>query len=272
MSAGHLLREHAPISEANWRTIDGEARQRLLPGLAARRLVDFRGPHGWEYSATNLGRVTPVKGVAVEGVLAHRREVLPLLELRVDFVLSRAELAAGDRGAEDIDFASLDMAAQRVVEAENISVFHGWAKAGLDGISGQSPHTPIPNGTAGEYPARVALAVELLLRQGVAGPYGLALGREEYTRVVEGTEDGGYPLLEHLREILKGPIVWAPGVKGAIVLSLRGGDFVLDCGQDLSVGYSAHDADTVSLYLEESYTFRALTPEAAVAIAPMDKS
>ena len=47
----HLLRAHAPISERGWELIDEEARERLTPGMASRRLVDFAGPHGWEYSA-----------------------------------------------------------------------------------------------------------------------------------------------------------------------------------------------------------------------------
>ena len=268
MSSAHLLREHAPITAAGWRMIDEEARERLLPGMAARRLVDFRGPHGWEYSATNLGRVEPVQKSSVKGVQASRRLVLPLLELRAGFTVSREELGAGERGAEDLDFADLDAAARRVVDAENTSVFHAWPQAGIKGIAECTPHDVIGGGATAEYPDRVAGAVELLLREGVAGPYGLALGREEYTRVVETTEHGGYLLLDHLRKILQGPIVWAPGVSGAIVLSMRGGDFVFDCGQDVSVGYTSHDADSVSLYLEESYSFRVLTPEAAVVIAP----
>ena len=43
--------------------------------------------------------------------------------------------------------------------------------------------------------------------------------------------------------------MWAPGVQGAVVLSMRGGDFVLDCGQDLSIGYLDHTAETVRLVL-----------------------
>lgn len=266
----HLLREHAPIAEIGWRTIDDEARERLLPGLAGRRLVDFSGPHGWEYSATNLGRVEEVDMSAIEGVDATRRVVLPLVELRARFTVSREELRAGDRGARDIDFRDLDAAAQRIVEAENLAVFHSWPKAGIDGIAERSPHDAIESeGSVERYPAHVARAVELLLRGGIAGPYGLALGREEYTRVVESAEHGGYPLLDHLRKILEGPIVWAPGVSGAIVLSMRGGDFALESGQDLSVGYECHDSDTVTLYLEESFSFRVLTPEAAVAISPL---
>ena len=50
------------------------------------------------------------------------------------------------------------------------------------------------------------------------------------------------------------------------MLSLRGGDFVLECGQDLSIGYDSHDAEVVRLYLEESISFHVATPEAAVAL------
>jgi uncharacterized linocin/CFP29 family protein len=62
--------------------------------------------------------------------------------------------------------------------------------------------------------------------------------------------------------------VWSPGVDGAIVLSQRGGDFLFEAGQDLAVGYENHDADAVQLYLEESFSFRVATPEAAVTLVP----
>jgi uncharacterized linocin/CFP29 family protein len=114
----------------------------------------------------------------------------------------------------------------------------------------------------------VAGAAERLLCSGITGPYGLALGPGQYRRVVETAEHGGYPLLDHLRKILEGPIVWAPGVDGAVVLSLRGSDFLFESGQDLSIGYDSHDRDLVRLYLEESFSFRVVTPEAAVVLAP----
>jgi uncharacterized linocin/CFP29 family protein len=265
--SGHLLRGHAPISEASWKLIDDEARDRLTPGLAARHLVDFDGPKGWAHSATNLGRVEDAELSPLDHVEGRRRRVLPLVELRARFTVSRAELAAGDRGAEDVDFDELDAAAQRVVVAENAAVFHGWPEAGIDGIARVSPHDAIPCGDAiDRWPSHVARAVEILLRNGVSGPYGLALGREEYTRVTETAEHGGYPLFDHLRRILGGSIVWAPGVDGGVVLSLRGGDFLFESGQDLAVGYESHDAATVTLYLEESFSFRVASPEAAVAI------
>jgi uncharacterized linocin/CFP29 family protein len=263
----HLLRSHAPISDAGWQLLDDEARQRLTPALAARKLVDFSGPFGWEYSATNLGRTETVESGPADGVSALRRRVLPLVELRAGFEVSRVELRDGDRGADDVDLAALDRAAHRIAVAENVAVFHGWQGA-ITGIAEASPHTGMSLGADPEgYPTSVAGAVERLLCEGVGGPYGLALGREQHRLVVETAEHGGHLLLDHLGKIVEGPIVWAPGVEGAVVVSLRGGDFVLECGEDLSIGYDSHDADVVRLYLEESLSFHVATPEAAVALA-----
>jgi uncharacterized linocin/CFP29 family protein len=269
MSDTHLLREHAPITSAGWERIDSEARERLVVALAARRLVDFSGPRGWEYSATDLGRVESISGAPCAGVVGARRRVLPLTELRADFTVAREELRAGDRGAEDVDFDPLDAAARNAAVAENKAVFHGWSHAAIQGVTDVSPHAPVARGdNFNDYPRPVAKAVELLLQSGVGGPYGLALGTEDYTSVIETAEHGGYPLFDHLRKILGGPIVWSPGVDGAVVLSQRGGDFLFDCGQDLAVGYDHHDADDVHLYLVESFSFRVATPEAAVALVP----
>jgi len=265
----HLLREFAPITSAGWAEIDDEARERLAPGLAARKLVDFSGPHGWEHSATNLGRTEKVGDPPGDGLSAVRRRVLPLVELRAGFSVSRAELADVDRGARDADLDALDEAARRLAAAENRAVFHGWDAAGIVGIAEASEHEAIALGDDCErYPRHVAKAVEALLAAGIDGPYGIALGPDAYTRVLETSEHGGYPLLQHLREIVDGPLVWAPGVDGAVVISLRGGDFLFESGQDISVGYDHHDAGAVHLYLEESFSFRVVTPEAAVRLNP----
>ena len=262
----HLLRHHAPISERGWQLIDEEARERLTPGMASRRLVDFSGPHGWEFASVTLGRVVAVE-VALAGVTAAQRRTQPVVEFKAPFSVSREELLAGDRGAGDVDLADLDRAAAQFVEAENAAVFHGSPAAGIEGIVSASPHAALARPPeANGYPGAVANAVDRLKRNGLEGPYGLALGREEWTRVVETGELGGYPLFDHLKSILDGPIVWTPGLEGAVVVTLRGGDFLFHCGQDVSVGYSRHDAESVELYLEASFAFRNVTPEAAVAI------
>jgi uncharacterized linocin/CFP29 family protein len=265
----HLLRSNAPITDAGWELLDHEARSRLTAALAARKIVDFAGPRGWEHSATNLGRTTEVAIGPVEGVTAMQRSVLPLVELRADFAIPLTELRDNDRGRPDVDLGALDEAAHRIAVTENIAVVHGWSEVGMTGIAEASPHSAQPLGVEVEsYPRPVAAAVELLLQTGIDGPYALALGREQYTRVVETAEHGGYPLLDHLRKILDGPVVWAPGVNGAVVVSLRGGDFRFESGQDLAIGYNRHDVEAVHLYIEESFSFVVATPEAAVPLIP----
>ena len=264
----HLLREHAPITQEGWSRLDSEARERVVPALAARKLVDFGGPHGWAHSATNLGRTEGVSD-APEGIEGNVRRVLPLVEARAPFAVARSELADADRGAEDVDLDELDTAAVRIATAENAAVFHGWSAAGITGIAEASTQDAIPLGEDCErYPRHVAMAVDALRAAGIEGPYGMALGPEAHTNVLETSQHGGYPLLEHLREILGGPLVWAPGVQGAVVLSVGGGHFLFESGQDLSIGYESHDAQSVQLYLEESFSFRVATPEAAVALTP----
>jgi uncharacterized linocin/CFP29 family protein len=268
----HLLRSHAPIPTEAWKQIDDEARERLTPLLAGRRLVDFDGPGGWFHSATSLGRTRPLAdtpgGTAADAVIARQRAVLPLAEVRVPFTVSRDEIDDIQRGARDPDFDDLARAARLAAEIENRAIVHGWATAGIEGISQTSPYPAMTLGADCQaYPGIVARAVDTLRRNGIEGPFALAIGPEGYTRIVESTEHGGYLLFDHLKRILGGSIVWAPGMTGAIVASERGGDFLLDVGQDLSIGYSHHDATTVSLYLEESFTFRVVEPDAALALS-----
>jgi uncharacterized linocin/CFP29 family protein len=265
----HLMREVAPISGHAWEQIDDEAKDRLTTYLAARRVVDFQGPLGWSHSAVNLGTSTSISGPTMgDGVQARARQVLPLVELRVPFTLERSELDDADRGNDDIDLDPVVKAAAAIALAENVAVFHGYEAGGITGIAQASVHEPVEaSGSLQDFPKFVAHAVERLRLAGVTGPYGLALSSEVWTDVVETTEHGGYPLFRHLDQILDGgPIVWSPGVEGGVVLSMRGGDFELSAGQDLSVGYLAHDAATVTLYLEESFTFRVLSEDAAVVL------
>jgi uncharacterized linocin/CFP29 family protein len=265
----HLFRDLAPISAAAWKQIDDEAASRLKTYLAARRLVDFEGPKGWEYSATDLGRVDPVAEAPSLNVTAQVRRVQPLVELRVTFSLERAELDNADRGDPAIDLGPLDAATRQLALAENVAVFHGYEAGGISGITAESSHSLLPvRGEWSAYPGVVASAVARLRGSGVSGPYGLALGDEAWLGVSETIERGGYPLLEHLARIVGGPIIWAPGVTGGILISQRGGDFVIDSGQDLSIGYLEHNLREVTLYLEESFTFRVLEPDAAIALGP----
>lgn len=260
----HLLRDKAPITEAGWAEIDEEATRALREVLAGRRLLDVSGPKGWQHSAEPTGRTRHV-GVASGNVDARVRDVRPVVEFRSNFAVSRSELEAIDRGACDADLDVVRLAARDAAVAEDHAIFHGFAAGGIAGVVDESPHEPVIIDEDYEsYPSFVASAMSRLQLSGVSGPYAIALGPRCYTGVVEQSEMGGYPVLEHLRLILGGPVVFAPGVDGAIVLSQRGGDAELVLGQDFAIGYADHDAEYVHLYLQESFTLNLCAPEAFV--------
>ena len=264
----HLMRERAPITDESWNQIDAEAARSLKHFLAARRLVDFSGPKGWGHSAVDVGRVDPLDSGALGAIEASLRKVMPLIELRTPFAMAKSELAAVDRGATDLDLDPVISAGRTAALAEDHLVFHGYEQGGVAGMVPTSPHERVViSDDYSRYPEHVARAVAALRAADIAGPYAIALGARCFTGVTETTEHGGYPVFEHIRHILDGPVVWAPAVNGAVVLSQRGGDFELTVGEDFSVGYRSDDVGSVGLFIEESLAFRINTPEAAVHLA-----
>jgi uncharacterized linocin/CFP29 family protein len=263
----HLLRELAPLTGGEWKAIDEEARRTLKINLAARRLVDFCGPLGWQASSINLGRVEDVGTEIRSGVEVRRRRVRPLIELRAPFELSRAELDIISRGGGDSDLRPVTEAARTIAIAENQAVFNGFEPGRITGILEATLESALTlTDDYVRYPEVVAEALGKLRNLGVDGPYGIALGPRCYIGLTETTTGGGYRVYDHVKRLLNGPLVWTPGIDGAIVISMRGGDFELTVGEDFSIGYLSHTASTVRLYLQESLTFRVLTAEAAVAL------
>jgi uncharacterized linocin/CFP29 family protein len=262
----HLFRELAPVTDRAWHAVDDEATRALQGLLTARKLIKFAGPKGWEHAAENTGRIEPAAAIS-DDVDSAIRCVRPLVELRVPFEVSIAELQAIDRGSSSPDLDPVIDAARSIASAEDTAVFYGYEPGSIEGIASGSPHDPISiTDNYAQYPQTVAKATVELREHGVDGPYAIALGPQCYRGVIETTEMGGYPVLEHLRLILGGPVVYAPAVDGAVVLSQRGGDFELTTGQDLAIGYRSHSAEAVQFYLEETLTFANDGPEAGIAL------
>ena len=160
------------------------------------------------------------------------------------------------------------MPRDRLAFAEDRAIFDGYAAAGIGGIR-QGTSNPVMTLPADvtDYPDAIAQALSQLRLVGVNGPYSVLLSADAYTALSE-TSDHGYPVMEHIKRLVDGEIIWAPAIAGAFVLTTRGGDFGLYIGQDVSIGYLSHTDAAVRLYLQETFTFLLLTTEAAVALAP----
>ena len=261
----NLYRELAPITEAAWAEIETEATRTFKRHIAGRRVVDVSDPGGPVTAAVSTGHLRR-RRAARRRRDRPLRESKPLVRLRVPFTVARTDVDDVERGSQDSDWDPVKEAAKKLAFAEDRAIFEGY-EAAVDRRHPQDelqPRARAARRPAGD-PRRHPQALSELRLAGVDGPYSVLLSADVYTKVSE-TTDHGYPIREHLNRLVDGEIIWAPAIDGAFVLSTRGGDFDLQLGTDVSIGYLSHDADTVELYLQETLTFLAYTAEASVAL------
>jgi uncharacterized linocin/CFP29 family protein len=252
----------APIAPVVWQRLERDVKEVLEQHLVARRVVDFDGPHGPEFAALNLGALDG-RDVG-PGLVAGLRSVLPLLEVRVPFELTRAAVDAGERGASDLDDDAALAAARRLAELEDRAIFYGLEAAGMRGQLAVSTQPRFALGS--DVPSAIdAVTQALLALDGAAvnGPYSVVLGDAAYRRLASAPE---YPPLRQLRELVGDRVLHSRVLRGGIVVSERGGDYRLTVGQDAAIGYQSHDSTRVSLYLIQSFTFHVSSPEAIVGL------
>ncbi|ANW62824.1 bacteriocin [Mycobacterium sp. djl-10] len=261
----NLYRELAPVTAAAWAEIELEATRTFKRHIAGRRVVDVSEPGGPVTAAVSTGHLLDAPSPS-DGVIAHLRESRPLVRLRVPFTVNRSDIDDVERGSQDSDWDPVKEAARKLAFAEDRAIFEGYEAAGIGGIRqcSSNPALALPDDPR-EIPDKIAQALSELRLAGVDGPYSVLLSAGVYTQVSETTAHG-YPILEHINRMIDGEIIWAPAIDGAFVLSTRGGDFDLQLGTDVSIGYLSHDAETVQLYLDETLTFLCYTAEASVAL------
>lgn len=262
----NLHRELAPISSAAWSQIEAEVSRTFKRSLAGRRVVDVKEPGGTALAGIGTGHQSNIAAPR-KNVGARLYEVRQLVQLTVPFTLQREAIDSVERGSNDGDWQPAKTAATELAIAEDSAIFDGYKAAGIVGIREGSSNAPtmLPNDVV-DYPAAISQALEKLRLAGVDGPYSVLLGSDAYTALAEAS-DQGYPVIQHIKRIVSGDLVWAPALQGGCVLSTRGGDYELHIGQDVSIGYTSHTDTTVQLYLRETLTFLMLTSEASVSIA-----
>jgi uncharacterized linocin/CFP29 family protein len=139
-----------------------------------------------------------------------------LVELRAPFDLDRQQIDDVERGANDSDWQPAKDAARLLAFAEDRAIFDGYAAAGIEGIrqGTSNPVMTLPTNVR-EYPDAIAQALSQLRLVGVNGPYSVLLSADAYTGLSE-TSDQGYPVLEHIKRLVDGEIIWGPRDRGRI--------------------------------------------------------
>lgn len=256
-----LKRSLAPITQEAWTEIDELAKGTLMGALSARKVVDVDGPHGWEYAAVTMGRLTLPEKQPDPDVHFGMRQVLPLVEIRVPFELDIWEVDNIVRGAKDADLHALEEAARKLARFEEKAIYYGLAEAGIQGLKDKSDYDAMPlKNESGDILDKVTQGLATFKAHSMEGPYAMVVPTKLWTSLLSNYQ--GYPMNQYIESMLEGKIIVSPYVDDAFLLSVRGGDMTLTLGQDIAIGYNSNDKEKVRLFFTESFTFDVAEPHA----------
>jgi len=264
-----LRRASAPLSERIWKEVDEAVDQAARHVLTARRIATFDGPHGWDQLvASRLGTMTPCQTREGKATVC-RPEVVLLAEVRAEFSLPWTAVELVERGAPKLDTRTAEDAAREVALAEDRLALYGEPMGSGFLTSSESPRIRTGDWTvAGQMMADLLKGVEILDARGLAGPYEVVLSPTRYFQYLQAEGDHGYPASRQLREVVAAVHRSLVVRDAGAIFSVRGGDFMLSVGGDLSVGYRLHDREAVHLFCVETLGAQVVTPEAVCVFEP----
>lgn len=263
-----LKRELAPIPLEAWSEIDAQASRSLTATLSARKVVDVNGPMGTDFAGVPEGRLEYPKKQRKGDVSYGIHKVHHLIEARMPFALDILELDNVVRGAKDIDLSNLEQAARKIALFEEKVVYHGMPQANIKGLKSCVGDACQTMGSKPEQLLEaIAGGITIFTERSIEGPYSFVAGPKIWSNMSAHLQ--GYPVKMQAENILGGSVFLSPYLSGqfeneAYMISLRGGDFEIILGQDLSIGYDSHTDTAATLYFTESFTFRILEPAAVI--------
>lgn len=258
-----LKRQLAPMTEKAWDEIFEQSEKVFKTNLSVRKFADVTGPKGLDTGGVTTGRINIPENQDTKELLYGIHQMQPLVEVRSSFSLDLWELDNVNRGAVDIDLDPLEKAARRIAEFEENTIYEGLKDTGINGLKNDTGHKPVNFPKDGKNMLHeIAESVSKLKGSSVEGPYSLVLDTKKWEMVSSFVNY--YPLKLQIEEIIGGPVIHAQHLDGAFLVSIRGGDFKLTLGQDLSIGYETHNRNDVLLYFTEAFTFQILEPNALI--------
>lgn len=257
-----LRKSFAPISNEAWEFINEEAKDILTSALSARHFVGVEGPKGIDFASVAVGELDiPAKQNKTD-VQYGVHKVMPLIEARIPFTLDIWELDNLARGSEDVDVDSLHKAAQKIAAFEENAIYNGFAKANIKGLLQESEHPKMKIGAIDNIMKVLTKAIYVFKNEGIEGNFNFVVNEDLYAEI--NAQVKGYPLKRHIEESIGGKIIVTDEIKGALLVADDEEAFKLTLGQDLAIGYEAHDQKKVHLYFTESFTFQILDPAAVI--------
>lgn len=249
-----MYRSLAPITKNAWEQIDTRSKEVLVSTLSARKAVHVAGPKGSDYVAYNHGKLSDVS--EQDGVRFSSYKVTPLVEIRIEFKLNRWELDNAIRGDHNIDFTNLEGAVKKAALFEEKVIYEGLSEGNIKGLFNVAKPCQKLGDSADAVKKSIANGILKLRKAYFTGDLDLIVSEELYVKLW--SLESQTPLVTTLESIIGGKIITSEAVTGAILIPHNNDNFVLELGEDFSLGYQEHDQKEVTFFIKESITFQVL--------------
>jgi uncharacterized linocin/CFP29 family protein len=261
MEKTFLGREDAPLSAEIWKLLDMTMIEAAKSQLSGRRIISMEGPFGFGLKAIPLSDCECGEGIS-------NSTFIPVSLITTSFFLNKRDLAASERDRLMLDAAPVASAAMACAAKEENIIYNGVLDVpGLLNAEGASSLALTKWDKTGTAADQVIDAVTRLDAAGFHGPYCMALAPAQYNLLLRRYPQGDGTELDHIRTIVAGDVVKAPGLKKGGVLLATGRQYCsLVIGQDMSIGYNGPSGDSLAFSISESLALLIRASEAVCVL------
>lgn len=273
-----LKRNEAPLTAAEWATIDEAVRQVAETNLVGRRMLPIYGPLGGGVQTVinDIFRATTIGGIDLLGqsgegkVMPDERHYLPLPLIYKDFRMHWRDIDAFHHGLP-LDVGAAAVAAAWCARAEDQLIFSGDQRLGIEGLTTASGRLTRKMGDwsqEGSAFSDIVAATAQLLAAGFDGPWAVAASPARYAQMNRVFGNTGVLELEQVEKIARAGVYQTPALSDQVivVLSVGAENVDLALGLEMTVAYlDVEEMDHLFRVLESAVP-RIKRPQAILTI------
>ena len=253
----YLMRDDAPLTEEQWKAVDGMVATVVTKNLVGRKLLDVVGPLGWGVE------VVPVTAFGKRGAsyaASEKDTYIPLETIEAGFLLRMKNLAKANQTPFSLDLGAVATAATELAGKEDELVLGGLIKAAGAGEMGDWSQVNGPF-------TAVAKAQADLRARGFDGPYALVVNYGTYARLAALMMHGQREL-KMVESLVEAGIFRSPAVPEGQALLVDPASWNADLvvGQDIATAFLGNEGLDLSFQILETIALRVKREGCAVLL------
>lgn len=272
-----LLRNDAPFGSEQWEKIDKKVTDTARSLLIGRRFLHIYGPLGSGVQSVSLDLIEYNEDTKSDFfgdsdtsvVKAGERKFAAIPMIYKDFSISWRDLENEKQFGMPLDMAPVSAAAYGLSKKEDNVIFNGNEEFGYPGLLNINGRQIVKKGDwlQKDNPFKdVASGLELLVSNGIDGPYALVVSPDLYTQMQRVQEGTGVLVIDRVKNLVDGRLFQSNilGQNRAVLVASASHNMDVVVGQDIITAYLGPEQLNHIFRIFETILLRVKRPSAVV--------